>query len=100
MKIRDRYTRGVSSTGPARGRERASEAPEAAGPVASPLDRVQISDRSVAVQRARWLALNAPEVRVGLVDQIVGMIERGEYRVQGRDVVPKLIREHLTDHGI
>ncbi len=96
MKIRDRYTTGVSGSRPVRGRDRLEGVGETSR-TASAADRVQISGRSVEIQRARVVALQAPDIRQERVDEIVSMIERGEYRVTGRDVAPKLIREHLTD---
>ncbi len=93
MKIRDRYTRGVVGTPVplAERRVRAAEEPERSG---GPLDRVQISERGREIRRARVLALTAPDVREDLVEAILAQIERGDYRVSGADVVPKLIREH------
>ncbi len=99
MKIRDRYTREVAAPGGARTREKPPEAVEAARGGGGPADRVQISDRGVEVRRAHWLAVHAPEVRVELVDEIVGLIGRGEYRVTGAQVAPRLIRDHLMEQG-
>jgi len=94
MKIRDRYTRGIGGLGaptvPVRKRQ-------AEGAPSSPVDasdQVSISERGREIQRARGLALAAPEIRQELVDEIVGQMERGEYRVAGSDVVPRMIREH------
>ena len=62
---------------------------------AAPADLVMISGRGSDIQRARSLALHAPEIRQEMVDEIVGQIERGEYQVSGTDVAPIMIQEHL-----
>ncbi|HSH70921.1 MAG TPA: flagellar biosynthesis anti-sigma factor FlgM [Deferrisomatales bacterium] len=95
MKIRDRLTRGVGSSGPLPNRGKAAGAGTAAKG-AAPSDRVMISGRGVDIQRARSLALAAPEIRQEMVDEIVGLLERGEYQVTGADVAPKMIQEHLA----
>ena len=88
-------TRGVGSSGslPSRGKATGSGA---AAKGAAPSDRVMISGRGVDIQRARSLALAAPEIRQEMVDEIVGLLERGEYQVTGADVAPKMIQEHLA----
>lgn len=96
MKIRDRYTPGVSDSRRIRGRER-TDGVGGTSQVTSAADRVLISGRGVEIQRARVAALQAPDIRKERVDEIVDMIERGEYRVTGREVAPKLIREHFND---
>lgn len=97
MKIRDRTTRGVSSSGPVRGRGRSPAGGKASKGASTTSDRVMISGRGVDIQRARGLALAAPEIRQEVVDEIVGQIERGEYQVSGADVVPRMIQEHMAD---
>lgn len=92
MKVRDRYTRGVVPLGGPRERRSRAAAPRTPAP--GLLDQVHISGRGREIQRARVLALGAPDVREDLVEEILGQIERGEYQVVGADVVPKLIREH------
>jgi hypothetical protein len=96
MKIRDRYTGRIGQPGPIRGREKTGGAGKNA-PGARSMDRVQISGRSVEIQNARLLALQAPDIRQELVDDIVGQLKHGEYHVTGGDVVPRMIREHLAD---
>lgn len=68
------------------------EAPKAPG-----ADAVDISGRGMLIGLARKLALAAPEVRQALIDELVGKLERGEYDIEGSDVAPKMIREHLMD---
>lgn len=63
----------------------------------APSDAVNISNRGHEVAHARQLALAAPEVRSALVDEIVGLIARGQYDVTGADVAPKMIRDHAMD---
>lgn len=96
MRIRDRVTRGVSATtgGPAK-----AKSPETAAGTARPggADTIRVSDRGREVQRARGLALHAPEIRESLVEEVSGQIENGEYTVTGEDVAPKMIQEHLAD---
>lgn len=57
---------------------------------------VDISGKGQEVSKARTLALNAPDVRQGLVDEVVGQLAKGEYDVKGEDVAPKMIEEHLA----
>ena len=96
MKIRDRVTRGVGSSGPLRGRGRAPSAEKSSKGAAVPADLVMISGRGTDIQRARSLALRAPEIRQEVVDEIVGQIERGEYQISGAEVAPKMIEAHLA----
>jgi negative regulator of flagellin synthesis FlgM len=97
MKIRDRLsTHTVGSTRGVAPREKASEAAPA-GRTAGPADSVQISARSVEIQKARQLAIQAPDIRQELVGPIASQIESGEYNVTGAEVAPKLIRELLMD---
>ena len=98
MKIRDRYTREVTSTGPVRPREKVGETAEASR-TSGASDSVQISSRSLEIQKARLGALQAPDIRQALVDEIVGMLGRGEYHISGAEVAPKMIREHMMDAG-
>ena len=95
MKIRNRMTRGVDTSGPLRGRSKAPSAEKNKKSAAASSDLVMISGRGTDIQRARSLALQAPEIRQEMVDEIVGQIERGEYQVSGAEVAPKMIREHL-----
>ena len=96
MKIRDRLTRDVGSTGSLRSRGKAAATGKAdKGTAAAAADRVTISGRGADIQRARSTALAAPDIRVEMVDEIVGQIERGEYQVSGADVAPKMIQEHM-----
>jgi negative regulator of flagellin synthesis FlgM len=95
MKIRDRLTRGIGDSTPRPSRGRAAE-PGTAAKGAATSDRVVISGRGVDIQRARSLALAAPEIRQEMVEEIVGQIQRGEYQVTGADVAPKMIQEHLV----
>ena len=98
MRIRDRYSRAVSgaSTGPSKARPAptAPEAPRSNPPAA---DMIRLSGRGLEVQRARGFALQAPDVREGLVAEVSGQIEGGRYDVSGEDVAPKLIQEHLSE---
>lgn len=98
MKIRDRLTGGISGTAPVRSKDKLSEAAEVSRSPGG-TDRVQISSRSLEIQKARLAALQAPDIRQGLVDEVVGLINRGEYQVTGAEVAPKMIREHLMDAG-
>jgi flagellar biosynthesis anti-sigma factor FlgM len=60
-------------------------------------DAVDISGKGQEINHARQLAFAAPEVRQGLIDELVGQLEQGQYDIQGSDVAPKMIREHLMD---
>ena len=91
MKIRDGSTGGLqraTSLGcSARSDARTSNVPSPMG------DQVRVTGRGAEVQRARALALQAPEVRQELVARIRGTISRGEYRITGAQVLPRLLRE-------
>ena len=88
-------TRDVGASGPLPSRGKAAGTGKTAQG-AAPSDRVMISGRGVDIQRARSLALAAPEIRQEMVDEIVGQIQRGEYQITGADVAPKMIQEHLA----
>ncbi len=94
MRIRDRYTGGVRGSGVVRGRGKAGDTSQASRS-GEPLVRVNLSGRSMDIQKARVVALQAPDIREGLVDEIQGQIQQGRYQVTGRDVVPNMIRDHL-----
>lgn len=100
MRIPDGYTKRVVGAGKVKGRGAAAVATVASGGAVRPADTVEVSARSVEVQRARLLALQAPEVREALVDEIMGIINQGQYHVSGSEVAPILIREHLADAGM
>jgi hypothetical protein len=55
---------------------------------------VRVTGRSAEIQRARALALGAPEVREPLVRRLADDIARGAYRVEGARVLEGLLREH------
>lgn len=98
MKIRDAYT--ATLTGVSKTRRRGAAASlSGPGAVAGPGDRIDLSGRSQEVQRARSLALEAPEVREALVEEVLGEIREGRYRVTGAQVAPRLIQEHLQLRG-
>ncbi len=58
-------------------------------------DQVHFSGHSYEVQRARALALQAPDIREDMVEEIVAQIRQGRYVITGAQVAPRLIREHL-----
>jgi flagellar biosynthesis anti-sigma factor FlgM len=60
-------------------------------------DAVDISGRGHEINHARQLAFAAPEVRQALIDELVDQMGSGQYDIQGSDVAPKMIREHLMD---
>jgi flagellar biosynthesis anti-sigma factor FlgM len=99
MRIRERYTTGVAGTAgtPARGRSAglAAEAQRQSGAA----DTIRLSDRWLEVQKARGLALSAPDIREPLVNEVSDQIESGRYDVSGEDVAPKMIEEHMADAG-
>ena len=96
MKIRDRYTGSIAGTGLPRERGKTGNTSEISRGTAA-TDRVQFSGRSVEIQKARVLALQAPEVRQEMLDEIIEQIKEGNYQVTGTDVIPRMIREHLAD---
>lgn len=100
MRIPDGYSKRVVGPAKVKSRGAAAVASVASGAAAPAADSVEVSARSVEVQHARLLALQAPEVREALVDEIMALIGQGQYDVDGSDVAPVLIREHLTDAGL
>ena len=98
MKIRDRLPSGVAGTGAVRPKDKLTEAAGAAS-AAKTSDSVHISGRSLEIQRARLAALQAPDIRQEMVDEIVALIGTGQYTVTGAEVAPKMIREHMMDAG-
>ena len=95
MKITDAYNVSLAATQRVRKRRQVDgvEEPASARPAT---DQVYFSGRSVEVRKARLLALQAPEVRVELVDSIGDLVRSGQYQVHGADVAPKLIQDHLV----
>ncbi len=96
MRIRDVDRSPVSQPGGV-GRPRREEPVAPSSPAGRSADRVDLSSRSLEVQRARRIALQAPDIREDLVQAVLAEIRAGRYRVTGRDVLPKMIREHLWD---
>ena len=96
MRIRDVQRSPLSQPGQVN-RPRRDQPVGSAAPAGPPADRVDLSARSYEVQRARRLALAAPDIREDLVQAVLAEIRSGRYRVTGRDVVPKMIREHIWD---
>ena len=97
MKIRDRLSRGVAAAGAPKTREKGAGA--AGGQrlaAAAAGDTFHISNRSLEIQRARSAALQAPDIREEMVDEVVGLLSRGEYHITGADVAPRMIREHMA----
>ena len=97
MRIRDRATRGVAGTAGGASKTKTPDGPAAASRPPSSSDTIRLSDRGLEVRRARGLALQAPDIREGLVEEVSGQIETGRYTVSGEDVAPKMIQEHLAD---
>jgi flagellar biosynthesis anti-sigma factor FlgM len=96
MKIRDIYTSTSANVGRVRRRRRTGAVESAPAP-ASEVDRAEFSMRSYEVQKARTLAVQAPDIREDLVTEIFAQISQGQYVVRGSDVAPKMIQEHLMD---
>ena len=94
MKVTDAYNVSLAATQRVRRRRQIDGVEETARSTPT-TDQVYFSGRSVEVSRARLLALEAPEVRVALVDSISDQIRHGQYDVSGSDVAPKLIQDHL-----
>lgn len=96
MKIQDHPAGGVAGAPSLSTRGRSAEAADPQRPT-GPADSIQFSGRSREIQRARTAALAAPDVRQPLVDEVAGLVDRGEYAVTGAEVAPRMIREHLAD---
>lgn len=94
MKISDHYATsmvGAQNVGEKRRKElKAKEGKETPQAV-----NVNISGKSQEVAKARQVAVSAPDIRQGLVDEVGGQIEGGQYAVTGEDVAPKMIEEHM-----
>jgi len=98
MKIQDGATGGPASSRPAGPRTRA-EGAAATGAVCGGGDQVSLTGRGAEIQKAQALARQAPEVRVSLVRELRERIERGQYRVSGAEVLPRLLREQMLGAG-
>ncbi|MDW7710531.1 MAG: flagellar biosynthesis anti-sigma factor FlgM [Deferrisomatales bacterium] len=94
MRISDVYTKPVTAVEGPRRREGAAAA-QGPSPAAGPADQVAFSGQSFEVQRARALALQAPDIREDVVGVIVDQLRQGLYRITGAEVLPRLVREHL-----
>jgi len=97
MKIREGGSGGPQGTVAARRGSRLTESSPVCAP--EPGDRLQMTGRGAEVQRARTLALQAPEVRQGLVSELRASISGGRYRVTGAQVLPRMLREHAHEAG-
>ncbi|GAB4263480.1 MAG: hypothetical protein Kow0092_14420 [Deferrisomatales bacterium] len=95
MKIQQRHGAPLPGADPASPRDRAGRTGESPRS-AEAQDRVHISGRGVEIRRARTLALQAPDIRRELVDEVVAQMESGTYAVTGAQVAPKMIQEHLA----
>ncbi len=93
MKIRETY--GMAAVGAIGARKILGI--KGAASVAAPVrgDSVEVSARSHEVQRARLVALAAPEVRHAEVEAILGDLTAGRYAVTGAQVVPRLLQDHF-----
>ncbi len=94
MKIRDAYTKPVSRVGRPKRRDGAEGVGETVA-VGGLSDQVTFSGQSFEVQRARALALQAPDIREEMVGEIVAQIRQGRYVITGQEVAPRMIREHM-----
>ena len=98
MRIQKRYSGGVAETSAAPAKTKSTApTPDSPRPAASTADSIRLSGRGLEVQRARGLALQAPDIRESLVGEVSGQIENGQYTVTGEDVAPKMIQEHLSE---
>lgn len=97
MKIPDGYATVMAGTDAIRKEQRKKEADRSKSAAQVIADAVNISGRGQEVAHARSLALAAPEVRQALVDELMGLIRRGKYDVDGEQVAPKMIRDHAMD---
>jgi anti-sigma28 factor (negative regulator of flagellin synthesis) len=95
VRIRDVCTQPAVRAGGPKRREGASSV-QGAAPVGSAVDQIEFSGNSFEVQRARALALQAPEIREEMVGEIVAQIRQGRYVIVGAQVAPRMIREHLV----
>ncbi len=98
MKIQDGANGGPAGSRPLKPNSRL-EAAATQSAVRRPSDQVSLTGRGAEVQRARDLALAAPEVRKPLVQALQGQVLRGEYRVSGAQVLPRLLREQWIETG-
>lgn len=60
-------------------------------------DKVELSAESRAIEGARRAIAAAPEVRQEIVDRLKGMLARGEYDVDSREVARKMLARILAD---
>jgi negative regulator of flagellin synthesis FlgM len=60
-------------------------------------DRVQLSEKSKEIARARELVNSAPDVRMDKVEEMKAKIESGTYDVSAEKVADKLVKGHLSE---
>lgn len=60
-------------------------------------DRVELSQEAKALQQTRTLLAHSPDVRSEKVAELKGLIQRGVYNVNGREVAAKMIGQGLFD---
>ena len=92
MKIGDIYTRPLG--GGIRVRRRGAAGAVSSSPGVGAVDHVELSDRGREVQRARILALEAPDIREGLVAEIQNELSHGSYEAPAAAVLDKMVHEH------
>jgi len=59
--------------------------------------QIELSKRSMEIEKALEVIAAAPEIRDDLVSSIAAQIENGLYNVKGSDILPKMIRDHAMD---
>ena len=61
--------------------------------------KVQLSDKAQLMQRAKEIALNAPDTDEAKIARLQKMIDEGKYRVDADAVADRLVDNHLLYNG-
>lgn len=99
MKIRKSADGGISRAGDAMGANRTPARTTSVKGIEPLEDRIEISSKGSEVRKASSLVQQAPDIRQEMVDELSGQIEKNEYDVDGGQVAPKMIREHMMMHS-
>lgn len=68
-----------------------------AGPVSSPVDRVELSSDSRMIQKIREAAQAAPDVRAEKVAALKKQVQAGTYRVSSEEIAGKMMKDILVE---
>ncbi len=58
--------------------------------------KVDLSERAQEMKKIKELAMRAPDVNVDKVKKLQELIDKGEYKVDAKNVADKMVDDHLT----